>query len=62
MARLRTSSQVVAAALNVRLEGLRGQRHRTLSHSTLLNWERRLAANTALHLFQDVWVAALKFG
>lgn len=47
MARLRTSSQVVAAALNVRSEGLgvraTGRSFGT-SHSTIINWERRLAA------------------
>ena len=47
MARLRTSSEVVAAALNVRSEGLGVRatgRSFGKSHSTIIEWERRLAA------------------
>jgi len=46
-ARLRTSPQVVAAAINVRSEGLGVRatgRSFGKSHSTIINWERRLAA------------------
>jgi hypothetical protein len=46
MARLRTSSTLVAAAINVRTEGLgvraTGRSFGT-SHSTIMRWERRLA-------------------
>lgn len=47
MARLRTSPEVVAAALNVRSEGLGVRatgRSFGKSHSTIIEWERRLAA------------------
>ena len=46
MARLRTSPEVVAAALNVRSEGLGVRatgRSFGKSHSTIIEWERRLA-------------------
>lgn len=47
MARLRTPSVIVAAAINVRSEGLGVRatgRSFEKSHSTIITWERRLSA------------------
>lgn len=48
MARLRTAPAIVAAAINVRGEGLGVRatgRSFAKSHSTIINWERRLAGH-----------------
>jgi transposase-like protein len=50
MARLRTPSVVVSAAINVRTEGLGVRatgRSFGKSHSTIIRWERRLAAQVS---------------
>ncbi|NJL00918.1 MAG: hypothetical protein HC910_10285 [Spirulinaceae cyanobacterium SM2_1_0] len=49
MARLRTKAEVIAAALNVRSEGLGVRatgRAFGKSHATIIKWERRVAAQT----------------
>jgi transposase-like protein len=50
MARLRTPTMVVAAAVNVRTEGLGVRatgRSFEKSHSTIIRWEQRLAAQAS---------------
>ena len=50
MARLRTPTMVVSAALNVRTEGLGVRatgRSFNKSHSTIIRWEQRLAAQAS---------------
>ncbi len=50
MARLRTPSEVVSVAINVRTEGLGVRataRSFGKSHSTIIRWERRLAAQVS---------------
>lgn len=50
MARLRTPTMVVCAALNVRTEGLGVRatgRSFGKSHSTIIRWEQRLAAQAS---------------
>lgn len=50
MARLRTPATIVSAAINVRTEGLGVRatgRCFDKSHSTIISWERRLAAKTS---------------
>lgn len=49
MARLRTPSMVVSAAINVRTEGLgvRATGRFDKSHSTIIRWKRRLAVQVS---------------